>query len=67
MQRSKLLVCLVAVACCLALASAAEAQTTGAVRGRVVDPDGAPLPGVTVTVRGDGIHRRGSTEGVLGS
>ena len=55
MQRSKLLVCLVAVACCLALASAAEAQTTGAVRGRVVDPDGAPLPGVTVTVRGDGL------------
>ncbi len=44
--------------CCfviLAIASVAFAQgrDTGAIRGIISDPDGAPLPGVTVTVESD--------------
>ena len=37
----------------LALATAASAQSpAGAIAGRIVDQTGAPLPGVTVTLRG---------------
>ena len=40
--------------CFLAVASFAWAQTqTGRIFGQVVDPDGNPLPGVTVTVTGE--------------
>ena len=33
----------------LALATSAVAQTTGSIRGQIIDEEGNPLPGVTVT------------------
>jgi len=43
----------VAVALLLGIASAGLAQeTTGALRGRIVDSQGLPVPGVTVTITG---------------
>jgi hypothetical protein len=45
------LVGLLAIACCLTLAPPASAQeSTAELRGRVVDPQDAPIPGVTITV-----------------
>src|SRR5262245_52375981 len=39
--------------CAILLSSLASAQTTtGTVTGRVVDKDGLPLPGVTITIEG---------------
>lgn len=49
-MRSRWLIPLVSICCVLALGTTALAQTKGTLRGRVQDPDGAPLPGVTVTV-----------------
>jgi hypothetical protein len=40
-------------ALCFALSLPALAQTTGSIRGNVTDPDGVPIPGVTVTVSGE--------------
>lgn len=39
----------------LVAALPAQAQTTGSIRGTVVDPDGAALPGVTVTIESDAL------------
>jgi Carboxypeptidase regulatory-like domain/TonB dependent receptor-like, beta-barrel/TonB-dependent Receptor Plug Domain len=45
-----------AALCCFLLAAAtAGAQTTGAIKGTVVDSTGAVLPGVTVTISSDAI------------
>ena len=41
------------LAACLALATPAAAQQTGALSGKVVDTGGAVLPGVTVEARSD--------------
>ena len=46
-----------------ATAAAATAQTTGTIEGVVVDADGTPLPGVTVTVTGPGVRQERITEG----
>jgi len=52
MTRGKLIG--VACVCLLMLASqAAWAQTTGSIRGRTVDADGQPLPGVTIAITGE--------------
>ncbi|MEN8162604.1 MAG: TonB-dependent receptor [Acidobacteriota bacterium] len=48
------------------IAGAAYAQeTTGQIRGTIVDPDGAALPGVTITVENDmtGMDRTSITDG----
>ncbi|TNF72552.1 MAG: carboxypeptidase regulatory-like domain-containing protein [Acidobacteria bacterium] len=42
-------------ALCLALSLPALAQTTGRIRGNVTDPDGVPIPGVTITVSGENL------------
>jgi len=51
MSRTKVLF---VVAACLIIASIASAQElqSGAIRGRVVDDNGAPLPGVSITISG---------------
>ena len=46
----------------LSLATAAAAQTTGTIQGVVVDADGNPLPGVTVTVAGSGVRQERITQ-----
>ncbi|MXX76183.1 MAG: TonB-dependent receptor [Holophagales bacterium] len=46
-----------------AAAAAATAQTTGTIEGVVVDADGTPLPGVTVTVAGPGVRQERITQG----
>ena len=38
------------MALCLVVSGYASAQTTGRIEGRVLEPSGSPLPGVTVTV-----------------
>lgn len=53
----------------VALAAPLEAQqTTGTLRGRIADPDGQPLPGVTVTVSGPALigGSRDTVTGVSG-
>ena len=54
MKRSKVLFFITA---CLILASIASAQElqTGAIRGRVVDDNGQPLPGVSITISGSAL------------
>ena len=47
----------------LSAAAAAAAQTTGTIEGVVVDADGNPLPGVTVTVAGPGVRQERITQG----
>ena len=47
----------------LSAAAAAAAQTTGSIEGVVVDADGSPLPGVTVTVAGPGVRQERITQG----
>ncbi|MGB6853108.1 MAG: carboxypeptidase-like regulatory domain-containing protein, partial [Thermoanaerobaculia bacterium] len=42
-------------ALCFALSLPALAQTTGRIRGNVTDPDGEPIPGVTVSVSGENL------------
>jgi len=37
----------------LLFSQAAWAQTTGSIRGRTVDADGQPLPGVTIAITGE--------------
>lgn len=49
----KLVLCLFTLAVALLLPLAAQAQTTGAIAGTVVDQTGAVVPGATVTVRGE--------------
>ena len=39
------------------LDAAAQAQVSASLSGRVTDPNGAPLPGVTVTARGEALQR----------
>ena len=48
-MKHRVLGCVLAVLC--AASGAAAQQGTTEVRGRVVDPQGAVLPGVSVTVR----------------
>ncbi|PSQ73915.1 MAG: TonB-dependent receptor, partial [Bacteroidetes bacterium QH_6_64_77] len=51
-------------ACCLLGAASAQAQTWGTVTGTVTDSvDGAPLPGVTVLVRGTDFGTATDTNG----
>ncbi len=45
-------VCLWLAGCILAAAAATAQTTTGAIEGRIVGPDGGPLPGVTVSAAG---------------
>ncbi|MCY3930856.1 MAG: TonB-dependent receptor [Acidobacteria bacterium] len=47
----------------LSAAAAAAAQTTGSIEGVVIDADGSPLPGVTVTVAGPGVRQERITQG----
>ena len=47
----------------LSAAAAAAAQTTGSIEGVVIDADGNPLPGVTVTVAGPGVRQERITQG----
>ena len=47
----------------LSAATAAAAQTTGSIEGVVIDADGNPLPGVTVTVAGPGVRQERITQG----
>ncbi len=53
----------------LALPAGAWAQTTGALRGIVVEDDGAPLPGAAVAVRCDsqGVRGRGTITDATGT
>lgn len=53
---------LVALLLC-ATAAAAVAQTTATIEGVVVDAEGTPLPGVTVTVTGPGVRQERITQG----
>ena len=46
--------CVSALTTLLSLASAGGQTTSGTIRGRVLDPQGAPVPTVTVTVTGQG-------------
>ena len=52
MHRGRLIVVVCAVAVLL-LSQTVWAQTTGSIRGRTVDTDGQPLPGVTISVTGE--------------
>ena len=47
----------VAVMLCLTFAALAQTQTTGTVEGTVTDPNGAVVPGVTVTLSGPNLIR----------
>lgn len=49
---------ILAVVTALAVASSAAAQTSGTVRGQVVDSNGQPVEGATVTITGDGTGRK---------
>jgi outer membrane receptor protein involved in Fe transport len=51
----KRIVCLTAVVVCVLALPAAAQITTGRVLGTVTGPDGAPMPGVTVTVASDAL------------
>lgn len=44
---------LVAIVCALLMPGVALAQQQGSITGKVVDPDGLPLPGASVTVKGE--------------
>lgn len=48
---------LIAAACGLTVSSPAAAQTTGTIRGTIVDAQGGVLPGVTVTARSPALVR----------
>ncbi len=52
MTRGRLITALFVVLV-LAVGQAAWAQTTGSIRGRTLDTDGQPLPGVTIIVSGE--------------
>jgi hypothetical protein len=52
---------ILAIACIALAVPLAFAQTTGSVSGTVRDKDGAALPGVTVTIRGDQVPRGQTT------
>lgn len=66
-MRSGFLVLTLALVLAVALPLQAQ-QTTGTLRGRILDPDGQPLPGVTVTVSGDALigGSRSTVTGVSG-
>jgi len=49
---------ILAVVAALAVASSAAAQTSGTVRGQVVDSNGQPVEGATVIITGDGTGRK---------
>jgi hypothetical protein len=48
----KVRIAIALLALLLSFSAAAWAQTSGSVRGEINDPDGKPLPGVTVTISG---------------
>ena len=48
--------CALLVALILPLAALAQGSITGTIGGRATDPDGAALPGVTVTATSDGLQ-----------
>jgi outer membrane receptor protein involved in Fe transport len=60
-RRNAVLRCLLAAACCLALASSSSADVPGAVAGTIRDTSGLPLPGVTVAITGAGGGARSDT------
>ena len=60
-RRNAVLHCLLAAACCLALASSSSADVPGAVAGTIRDTSGLPLPGVTVAITGAGGGPRSDT------
>ena len=56
------LVRLALAAVLLSATAAAAVQTTGTIEGVVVDANGSPLPGVTVTVAGPGVRQERVTD-----
>lgn len=49
-MRTKLVLAAVALCCVVSASALAQTTPTGTITGRVIDPDGLVLPGVTVTV-----------------